>query len=91
MIPASFDYVRVTSLGQAIGLLQKDPDGSKLVAGGHTLIPTLKLRLASPARLIDIGGIDELKGIEVADTIRIGALTTHADLLASEPLRKLLP
>ena len=55
MIPASFDYVRATSLAHAIGLLQNDPDGSKLVAGGHTLIPTLKLRLASPALLIDIG------------------------------------
>ena len=91
MIPASFDYVRATSLPQAIGLLQKDPDGTKLVAGGHTLIPTLKLRLASPALLIDIGRIDELKGIDVADRIRIGALTTHAELLTSEPLRKVLP
>jgi aerobic carbon-monoxide dehydrogenase medium subunit len=90
MIPASFDYIRATSLAHAIGLLQTDP-GSKLVAGGHTLIPTLKLRLASPALLIDIGGISELKGIEVADRVRIGALTTHAELLASEPLRKLLP
>lgn len=91
MIPASFDYVRATSLAHAIGLLQADPDGSKLVAGGHTLIPTLKLRLASPALLIDICGIDELKGIEITDRIRIGALTTHAELLASEPLRKVLP
>jgi carbon-monoxide dehydrogenase medium subunit len=91
MIPASFDYVRATSLAHAIGLLQHDPDGSKLVAGGHTLIPTLKLRLASPALLIDIGGIGELKGIEVADRIRIGAMTTHAELLASEPLRTVLP
>ena len=91
MIPASFDYVRATSLAQAIGLLQKDPDGTKLVAGGHTLIPTLKLRLASPALLVDIGGINELKGIEGGDRIRIGAVTTHAELLASEPLRKGLP
>jgi aerobic carbon-monoxide dehydrogenase medium subunit len=91
VIPASFDYVRATSLAQAISLLQTDPDGSKLVAGGHTLIPTLKLRLASPALLIDICGIDELKGIEVADRIRIGSLTTHAELLASGPLRKVLP
>ena len=91
MIPALFDYVRATSLTHAIGLLQDDPDGNKLVAGGHTLIPTLKLRLASPALLIDISGIDELKGIEVADRIRIGALTTHAELLASKPLREVLP
>ena len=85
MIPASFDYVRATSLSQAIGLLQNDPDGAKLVAGGHTLIPTLKLRLASPARLVDIRCIDELKGIEIGDQIRIGALITHAELFA--PMR----
>jgi len=76
MIPASFDYVRATSLSQAIGLLQNDPDDTKLVAGGHSLIPTLKLRLASPARLVDICGIEELQGIEIGDRIRIGALTT---------------
>jgi aerobic carbon-monoxide dehydrogenase medium subunit len=91
MIPASFDYVRATSLAEAVALLQQDPDGSKLVAGGHTLIPTLKLRLASPTQLIDIRGIDELKGIEIAESIRIGALTTHAELLTSEPLRTVLP
>jgi carbon-monoxide dehydrogenase medium subunit len=91
MIPASFEYVRASSLAETVGLLQKDPDGSKLVAGGHTLIPTLKLRLASPALLIDISGIEELKGIDITDRIRIGALTTHAELLASEPLREVLP
>lgn len=91
MIPASFDYVRATSLSQAIGLMQDDPDGTKLVAGGHTLIPTLKLRLASPALLIDIGGIGELKGIEIGERIRIGALTTHAELLASNELYDVVP
>jgi aerobic carbon-monoxide dehydrogenase medium subunit len=92
MIPAAFDYVRAGSLGEAIDLLQHDPDGTKLVAGGHTLIPTLKLRLASPALLVDIRGLAELKGISIDDkAIRIGALTTHAELLASEPLHDLLP
>jgi carbon-monoxide dehydrogenase medium subunit len=91
MIPASFDYVRATSLSQAIGLMQNDPDGTKLVTGGHSLIPTLKLRLASPARLVDICGIEELQGIEIGDRIRIGALTTHAELLASDALRQVLP
>ncbi|CAN5400737.1 xanthine dehydrogenase family protein subunit M [soil metagenome] len=91
MIPASFDYVRATSLAQAIGLMQDDPDGTKLLAGGHTLIPTLKLRLASPALLIDIGGIEELRGIEVGDEIKIGALTKHADLHASAAIRDVLP
>jgi carbon-monoxide dehydrogenase medium subunit len=92
MIPAAFDYIRAGSLGEAIDLLQQDVDGTKLVAGGHTLIPTLKLRLASPALLIDIRGLAELKGISIDDkAIRIGALTTHAELLASEPLHDLLP
>ena len=91
MIPAPFDYVRADSLSQAIALLAANPDGAKLVAGGHTLIPTLKLRLASPALLIDISRIAQLKGIEVGEQIKIGALTTHAELLASEPLRQAVP
>jgi carbon-monoxide dehydrogenase medium subunit len=91
MIPAPFEYVRAASLQQAIDLLQNDAEGTKLVAGGHTLIPAMKLRLASPALLVDIRGIEELKGIEIGDQIKIGALTTHAELLASEPLRQLLP
>jgi carbon-monoxide dehydrogenase medium subunit len=92
MIPAAFDYQRASSLARAIELAQSDLDGSKFVAGGHTLLPTLKLRLASPSRLIDIGGIADLRGIEVGDSsIRIGALTTHAELLGSEPLYEALP
>ena len=91
MIPAAFDYVRAESLAQAIELLAASPDDAKLVAGGHTLIPTLKLRLASPALLIDISRIAQLKGIEIGEQIRIGALTTHAELLASEPLRQAIP
>jgi carbon-monoxide dehydrogenase medium subunit len=91
MIPAAFDYVRASSLAQAIDLLRHDPDGTKLLAGGHTLLPALKLRLASPELLIDIGGIAELKGLEISAGIRIGALTTHAELFASEPLFRELP
>jgi aerobic carbon-monoxide dehydrogenase medium subunit len=91
MIPAPFEYVCTTSLQQAIGLLQSDTEGSKLLAGGHSLIPAMKLRLASPALLVDIRGIDELKGIDIGDTIRIGALASHGELLASDPLRQVLP
>jgi aerobic carbon-monoxide dehydrogenase medium subunit len=92
MIPAAFDYVRAGSLAEAIELLHRDPEGTKLVAGGHTLIPTLKLRRASPALLVDVRGIADLKGISINDnTIRIGALTTHGQLLASEPLYAVLP
>jgi len=92
MIPTAFDYIRAGSLAEAIDLLRRDPEGTKLVAGGHTLIPTLKLRLASPALLVDIRGIADLKGISIDnESIRIGALTTHAELLASEPLHDVLP
>jgi len=92
MIPTAFDYIRAGSLAEAIDLLRRDPEGTKLVAGGHTLIPTLKLRLASPALLVDIRGIADLKGISIGnESIRIGALTTHAELLASEPLHEVLP
>lgn len=92
MIPAAFNYVRASSLAQAIDLLRDDPDGTKLLAGGHTLLPALKLRLASPELLVDIGGVAELKGIEISETgIRIGALTTHAELFASEPLNREVP
>jgi aerobic carbon-monoxide dehydrogenase medium subunit len=92
MIPAAFDYVRANSLAQAIDLLQRDPEMTKVVAGGHTLIPTLKLRLAAPALLVDIRGVAELKGIGIDEgSIRIGALTTHAELLASDPLHNELP
>jgi len=91
VIPASFEYVCASSLPQAIRLLQDDPEGTKLVAGGHSLIPAMKLRLASPALLVDIRDIEELKGIEIGDRIRIGALVTHAELLSSERLRQALP
>ena len=92
MIPAAFDYVRTSSLAQAIDLLQRDPETTMVVAGGHTLVPTLKLRLATPALLVDIRGVEELRGIRIDENgIRIGALTTHAELLASEPLHKELP
>ena len=91
MIPAAFDYVRAESLSQAIELLVANPDSTKLVAGGHTLIPTLKLRLASPALLVDISRVTQLKGIEIGEQIRIGSLTTHAELLASQPLREAIP
>ena len=91
MIPAAFDYVRAATAADAIRLLAENPDDSKLLAGGHSLIPALKLRLASPSLLIDIGGIDELKGIEMADGVRIGALCTHAKIGASPELYRIFP
>ena len=86
MYAPEFDYYRAGSVSEAAGLLRKHP-GAKLLAGGQSLIPLLKLRLAAPAAVIDIGRIRDLKGITVKDgTIRIGAMTTHAELAASEGL-----
>lgn len=87
MFSPSFDYYRAGSMSEARKLLLKHP-GAKVLAGGHSLIPLLKLRLATPAALVDIGRVPELKGITVAaGKIRIGALTTHAELAASPELR----
>ncbi len=91
MYASEFDYYRVGSISEAAGLLKKHP-GAKLLAGGHSLIPLLKLRLAAPAAVIDIGRIRELKGISVRDgVVRIGALTTHAQLAASPELAENCP
>jgi aerobic carbon-monoxide dehydrogenase medium subunit len=82
MIPASFDYTAPTSLADAIAALGGDADEIKVLAGGQSLIPVLKLRLAAPALLVDIGNIAELKGvIDEGDNITIGALTTHAEVI----------
>jgi carbon-monoxide dehydrogenase medium subunit len=91
MFAPSFDYYRAGSAREALALMQKHP-GAKLLAGGHSLIPMLKLRLTDVPALIDIGRIPELKGITSAGgTIRIGALTTHAELAASQTLRSECP
>ena len=88
MYAADFNYLRATSLAEAHGLLAANP-GAKLLAGGHSLIPLLKLRLAATPAVIDIGRIAELRGItRVGDHLRIGALTTHAELAASAEVRK---
>ena len=88
MYSAAFDYHRATSLRNAQQLLQQNP-GAKLLAGGHSLVPLLKLRLAAPSAVVDIGRIAELRGIaQEGNAIRIGALTTHAELAASSDLRK---
>lgn len=91
MFAAPFDYYRAKSVAEAGDLLRKNP-GAKLLAGGHSLIPLLKLRLASPAALIDIGRVAELKGISAnAGVVRIGALTTHAELATSSVIRDACP
>jgi carbon-monoxide dehydrogenase medium subunit len=88
MYSANFDYHRARSLSDAQRLLAAHP-GAKLLAGGHSLIPLMKLRLAAPPALVDIGRIPELRGISRSgDTIRIGALTTHAEIAASADVQK---
>lgn len=91
MWPAKFDYQRPTSVAEAIQLLQANED-AKLLAGGHSLLPAMKLRLAEPAALIDIGHISELKSISSSGgTIKIGALATHAEIAAAQAVRQGCP
>ena len=92
MIPASFEYTRAGSVAEALALLEEGGDEAKLLAGGHSLIPIMKQRLAEPGLLIDIGGIAELKGISCDGTeISIGSATTHAELAGSDLLRSYAP
>ena len=92
MIPAQFDYARASSLDEAISLLSNGDGGAKLLAGGHSLIPLMKLRLSEPESLIDIGRIPELRGIrEREGKIGIGAGTTHHEVETSDLLREKAP
>ena len=91
MYPAGFSYQRATSVQDAIARLASDPD-AKLLAGGHSLLPTMKLRLASPSTLVDLGGVKELRGIRrEGDTFAIGALTTHREIEFSKDLKSACP
>jgi aerobic carbon-monoxide dehydrogenase medium subunit len=92
MIPAPFDYVVPATLDEAVSLLAQHQDEAKLLAGGHSLIPAMKLRLAQPALLVDIGRIQDLAYItEDGGQIRIGAMTTHYQLESSARLREICP
>jgi carbon-monoxide dehydrogenase medium subunit len=92
MIPATFGYHRATSVDDAIRLLGEHGDDAKLLAGGHSLIPMMKLRLSTPSVLIDIGGIPQLDAIDASGgRITIGALAKHAALAASDALKKSAP
>lgn len=91
MHPATFQYKRAETIEEAIELLGSSEE-ARLLAGGHSLLPLMKLRMASPALLIDIGRIAALRGIErEGDRIRIGALTTHGEMAASEEVRRHCP
>jgi len=85
VIPAQFDYIAAESAEHAIELLAEHGDDAKVLAGGHSLLPMMKLRLATPELLVDIGGLDELAGVSLdGDDLVIGATTRHGDLAASE-------
>ena len=92
MYPAKFDYVRAESVDQAVSLLAQHGDDAKLLAGGHSLIPMLKLRLAMPETLIDIGRIAALRGVTASGgSLRIGALTSHHDVATSSDVQTHAP
>ncbi len=86
MIPASFDYVAPTSVADALAALAEAGDDAKVLAGGQSLLPILRMRLNAPETIIDLGRIDELRGVrDDGDAIVVGAMTAYADVLA-DPL-----
>lgn len=88
MIPAAFDYVAPTSVADALAALAEAGEDAKVLAGGQSLLPILRMRLNAPEMVIDLGRIEELRGItEDGDHLVIGAMTTYADALASDLLR----
>ena len=92
MIPAVFDYRAPTTIDEALSLLAANPDEAKILAGGHSLIPAMKLRLAQPGMLVDIGRIKDLAYIrEQGDLIAIGTMTTHYQIESSALLQKICP
>ena len=91
MIPTDFDYVRARSLREALDAVA-GADGVKVIAGGHSLLPMMKFRLVQPSKLVDIGGIEELRGIaEHRKGARIGATTTYREMIGSQLLRERFP
>ncbi|HSL59014.1 MAG TPA: xanthine dehydrogenase family protein subunit M [Acidimicrobiales bacterium] len=92
MIPAAFDYVRADTADHAIALLTEHGDDAKLLAGGHSLLPMMKLRLAIPGVIVDVGRLSELSYVrDAGDHVAIGALTRHRDLETSELLAEQCP
>ena len=92
MIPAAFDYVRAGSAEEAISLLGEHGEDAKFLAGGHSLLPLMKLRLAQPTVLIDIGRLSDLSYIrDAGDHIAIGALTRHSEVERSDVLAEHVP
>ncbi len=90
MIPVAFSYHKAASVDDAIARLSENPE-AKILAGGHSLVPAMKLRLAAPGELVDITGLEELRSITIGDAIEIGALVTYAELRDHEGVRTKLP
>ena len=92
MIPSSFDYYRANSKAAALQLLSRAGGEGRLLAGGHSLLPMMKLRMAAPSQIIDISQLSELKGIAInGSAIEIGAMTTQHELIASDKLDEACP
>lgn len=92
MIPGSFDYHRPASLPDAVKLLAGFGDTALVLAGGHSLIPMMKLRMAAPEHLVDVSDVADLKGIEdTGDTLIVGAMTTQHELIESETVAQRVP
>ena len=92
MIPAAFDYKRATSAAEAVSLVGEHGDDAKFLAGGHSLLPLMKLRLAQPSVLIDIGRLSDLSYIrDAGDHVAVGALTRHRDIETSDLLKEHVP
>ncbi|HEY5719284.1 MAG TPA: FAD binding domain-containing protein, partial [Gammaproteobacteria bacterium] len=92
MIPPSFEYHAPTVLQDALGLLRQHGEGARVLAGGHSLLPMMKLRFAEPEHLIDLNRIDALRGVrEDGAHVVIGAMTTENELIASELLQRKCP
>ena len=92
MIPAAFEYARPTSIEEAVSALAGGGEDAKILAGGQSFIPVLRLRLAAPSTVIDLGGVEELKTVtEDGGNIKIGSMVTHADVLTNELIGTHLP
>jgi len=88
MIPVAFDYLRPTTVDDAVAALAEAGDDAKVLAGGQSLLAVLRLRLASPALIVDLGGLSQLRGVRVDDdALVIGAMTTHAEVASSDLVR----
>jgi carbon-monoxide dehydrogenase medium subunit len=92
MIPVAFEYARPGSVAEAVSVLRSVGDDAKVLAGGQSLLPVLRLRLAAPATVVDLGGIAALRGIRVdGDVLVVGAMATHAEVAGSPLVRAEAP